>query len=303
MVIRAVVVGGTSGIGYAMACRVAATLPATSTVLISGRTKPANLPHANMEFRALDATSMRQIQSYTSTLKSSGSLQARLDYLIMTQGIMSTAPRTETPGEGIDRKMALHYYGKQLLIRELLPILSPSAKIIIVYDGWLGSPDKLLWEDLDLKHNYGLKKAADHCTTMNDAMVQYWAKTAQVQAQAELDTSSTPTPVVAEKRHFIHAYPGGVNTNILRDVVPSYLQGVVKALGNVLITSPEKCAERLLTGAEQRAKEGREEGRFWSNIGNKGELLKGKAVWTEEQLARVVEHTWALVDGALAAKG
>src|SRR3954451_20328262 len=116
MAIRALVVGGTNGIGYAMACRVAAEA-SSSAVIISGRTKPRDIPHANMEFRPLDATSMRQIKQYTDTFKS---IQGqKLDLLIMTQGIMTTAGRIETP-ESIDRKMALHYYGRQLLIRELI---------------------------------------------------------------------------------------------------------------------------------------------------------------------------------------
>ncbi|KAK0701252.1 hypothetical protein B0H67DRAFT_595689 [Lasiosphaeris hirsuta] len=282
--IRAVVVGGTSGIGYAMACRVAASSPPSSTILISGRTKPAALPHANMEFRALDATSMRAIKHYTDTIKSAS---PKLDLLIMTQGIMTTAGRTETP-EGIDAKMALHYYGKQLLVRELLPLLCPSARVIIVYDGWLGSPTKLVWDDLDLKTHFSLAKAADHCTSMTDGMVQYWATAGQSEGERE------------RRRHFVHAYPGGVNSNLLREIVPTYLQAAVKTVGKVVLTSPETCAERLLSGAELCADEGEKEERAWSNIDNKGRLLKNKAVWSDEQIRKVTSHTWGLIDAALA---
>ncbi|KAK0648411.1 hypothetical protein B0T16DRAFT_326586 [Cercophora newfieldiana] len=280
MTIRTLVVGGTSGIGYAMACRVAASSP--HTVLISGRTKPTNIPHSNIEFRAIDATSMRQIQRYTADLKSLTPPPA-LDLLIMSQGIMSTAPRTETPGEGIDRKMALHYYGKQLLIRELLPLMTPTARVVIVYDGWLGSPDKLLWDDLDLKTNYSLKASADHCTSMTDGMIQWWAQ-----------DGNSPKGM-----SFVHAYPGGVNTNLMRDVVPGFLQGAMKVAGNVLLTSPDKCAERLLEGAEKVA----EQGRRWSNIDNKGKLLGKKAVWSQEQMGKVAEHTWGLIGRALEGEG
>ncbi|KAK5658064.1 hypothetical protein OQA88_2620 [Cercophora sp. LCS_1] len=283
--LRAIVIGGTSGIGHAMACRLAATSPPASSIIISGRTCPSPLPHPEIiSFIPLDATSMRAIKSYTTSLASTHFSSSKIDMLIMTQGIMSTAPRTETP-ERIDRKMALHYYGKQLLIRELLPLLTPSARVVTVYDGWLGSPEKLIWDDLDLKRNYGLTKAADHCVSMTDGMVQYWA----TQGQTE-----------GGKRHFVHAYPGGVNTNLLREVVPEVLQGVVKAVGNVVLTSPETCAERLLAGVEARAEEGDREGRHWSNIDNKGRVVKGKAVWSPEQIDRVAKHTWELVDAALA---
>ncbi|KAK3933851.1 hypothetical protein QBC46DRAFT_430751 [Diplogelasinospora grovesii] len=301
MAIRAVVVGGTSGIGYAMACRVAAQAstnsspagsPAAGSVIISGRTKPTNIPHSNMEFRALDATSMRQIKQYTDALKSDLQPGQALDYLIMTQGIMTTAGRTETPEEGIDRKMALHYYGKQLLIRELLPALKEDAKIIIVFDGLLGSPSKLNWEDLDLKKTYGLSKAADHCMAMNDCMVQYWAATAAAAAAAQKKT---------QQQHFVHAWPGGVNTSLHREL-PWYLRPVARAALGLVGVSPDTCARNLLNGTAECAEAGGEEGRFWSNIDNKGRLIKNKAVWSEEQMRRVADHTWEIVDAAIITK-
>ena len=37
-----------------------------------------------------------------------------------------------------------------------------------VLDGTKGDPDKLFWNDLDLKSNYSIRNAATHCITMND---------------------------------------------------------------------------------------------------------------------------------------
>ncbi|KAK0642951.1 hypothetical protein B0T16DRAFT_414988 [Cercophora newfieldiana] len=286
MTFRAVVVGGTSGIGYAMACRLAeANRASPSSVTVVGRTKPATFPHANMEFRHLDASSMRGIKKFTDELKSSGS---KLDFLVMSQGILTMQGRTETP-EGIDVKMALHYYGKQLLIRELLPVMSDSGRVIIVLDGYLGDPSKLIWDDLDLQTNYSIKKAADHCISMNDAMVQFWANT-------------QPDAPACAKKHFVHAFPGGVNTPIFKSVIPTYLQYPVSLLAKWALTSPEKCAERLLDGTEQQVKECAEQGRFWSNIDNKGNPVKNKAIWTEDQLEKVSKHTWEVIDAVLAVK-
>ncbi|KAK5937516.1 hypothetical protein PMZ80_010136 [Knufia obscura] len=284
MTLRALVVGGTSGIGYAMACRLAAETH-SATVTISGRTKPQNLP-PNITFRPLEATSMRQIKAYTDTLKATLPPSQKLDYLIMTQGIMSTAPRTETP-EGIDRKMALHFYGKQHLIRELLPALSDTAKVIIVYDGKFGDAEKLVWEDLELKEHFSLGRAANHCMAMCDGMVQWWAARQGDGADSE-----------GMKRHFVHAWPGGVDTGLLREL-PGYLQPVVKGLGGLLLTSPGVCAERLLNGVDGCALVGEQEGRFWSNIDNKGRLIAKKTVWSEERMNKVAEHTWGLIDRAL----
>ncbi|KAK5061417.1 hypothetical protein LTR84_007960 [Exophiala bonariae] len=275
----AIVVGGTNGIGYGMACRVAAEVK-SSTVIISGRTKPKNIPHANMEFRPLDATSMRQIKQYTDTFKAAQ--EQKLDLLIMTQGIMTTAGRTETP-EGIDRRMALHYYGKQLLIRELLPVLKEDAKVIIVFDSINGNPTKLDWDDLDLKKHFSLARAANHCMVMNDAMVQYWVAEQKKQGTA--------------KRHFIHAWPGLVNTSLAREL-PWYLRPLMNGLGSVVGVSPDTCAERLLNGVTQQVTTGDQEGRFWSYINHKGQPVAKKAVLPEEQLNKVAEHTWRLVDRA-----
>jgi NAD(P)-dependent dehydrogenase (short-subunit alcohol dehydrogenase family) len=280
MAIRAIVVGGTNGIGYGMACRVAAEVK-SSTVIISGRTKPQHIPHANMEFRPLDATSMRQIKHYTDTFKSAQ--EQKLDLLIMTQGIMTVAGRTETP-EGIDRKMALHYYGKQLLIRELLPALKENAKVIIVFDGVYGNPTKLDWEDLDLKKHFSLGKSANHCMVMNDAMIQFHAAEQQRQG--------------ANNRHFVHAWPGAVNSNLFKEL-PWFLQPLLRVAGSLVGVSTDTCAERLLDGVSQCAAAGKEEGRFWSNIDNKGRLVAKKTIWTEAQMKTVADHTWELVDRAI----
>lgn len=281
MSVRALVVGGTNGIGYAMACRVAAETPSAS-VIISGRNKPQNIPHLNMQFRPLDASSMREIKQYTDAFKSSEPDQ-KLDLLIMTQGILTMAGRTETQ-EGIDRKMALHYYGRQLLIRELLPVLKDNAKVIIVLDGTRGNPAQLDWDDLDLKKGYSLQSAASHCISMTNAMIQHFA-------QQQQQTGTT-------HRHFMHAYPGLVSSNIAT-TLPWYLRAPSRVMMRVVGVSPEACAEYLLNGISKVTEGGEKQARFWSNIDEKGREVASKAIWTEDQLKMVVNHTWDTIDGAI----
>ncbi|KAM6520140.1 hypothetical protein FALCPG4_013691 [Fusarium falciforme] len=69
MATRSLVVGGTGGIGYAIACQLAAA-STSSTVIISGRTEPKSLPHPNFEFRPLDASPMCSTMHYTEDYKS-----------------------------------------------------------------------------------------------------------------------------------------------------------------------------------------------------------------------------------------
>lgn len=275
---RALVVGGTSGIGYGIACRVALEAKA-STVIISGRTKPENIPHANIEFRKLDASSMRAIKTYTDAYKSAQEL--KLDLLVLTQGILSLAGRTETP-EGIDTKMALHYYGRQLLIRELLPVLRDDAKVVVVLDSLYGSPSKLNWDDLDLKTTFSVGNAANHCISMNDAMVQHYA------AQQKQ---------TGQRRHFVHANPGIVRSSLDRGL-PWYLRGPAQAASLLLGVSVETSGERLFRGTYECAALSEQQGKYYSYIDGKGKPVSGKAIWEDEQLQKVVDHTWKIVDGA-----
>ncbi|ETS80892.1 hypothetical protein PFICI_08421 [Pestalotiopsis fici W106-1] len=273
---RALVVGGTSGIGYGIACRIAQEAK-SATVIISGRTKPSDIPHANIEFRKLDASSMSAIKTYTDAYKSSQ--EPKLDLLVLTQGIMTMTGRAETP-EGIDRKMALHYYGRQQLIRELLPALQDDAKVLIVL-GTMGSPDNLNWTDLDLKSSFGVSAAAQHCMAMNDAMIQYYA-------EQQKQTGKT--------RHFVHASPGVVNTS-LGGELPWYLRGSARILSTLLGVSPQVCGERMLKGTYECATLSEKQGRYWSYMDSKGKPVKNKASWDDEQTQKVASHTWKLIDG------
>ncbi|KAI9896745.1 hypothetical protein N3K66_008917 [Trichothecium roseum] len=307
MTTRALVVGGTGGIGHAIAARLASD-PNTH-VTISGRTQPASMP-ANTSFLPLDASSMHAIRTYASNLKSQATTSTattstttaakennpatpqRLDYLVLTQGVFTLSSRTETPHEHMDNKMALHHYGRHLLIRELGPLLKPDAKILVVLDALRGDPRKLNWDDLDLKNTYSLANAMAHCLAMNDAMIQWHAS----RQQQQNTTSSSSGDV---RRHFVHAYPGTVNTGIGKNL-PWIARSAIGLLLPLVATSPEICAENLLAGTRASAAAGGETGRSWAYIDQKGREITGKPVWTEEQINRVAEHTWKITDEAIA---
>ena len=115
---RAVVVGGTSGIGHGIAMRLA---KANFGVTIVGRNAERGkeivaqltaLGGQSHEFMACDATLISNLRAFAGEYAKK---YPALDVLVETQGIASVEGRVET-AEGIDQKLALHYYGRMALI-------------------------------------------------------------------------------------------------------------------------------------------------------------------------------------------
>lgn len=93
----------------------------------------------------------------------------------MSQGYMTTAGRTETE-EGIDRKLAVHYYSRWAFINELMPALENAVndgeevKVYNVLAAGQGAEIDL--NDLGLKTTYSLVKAARQSPTYTDLMME-----------------------------------------------------------------------------------------------------------------------------------
>jgi NAD(P)-dependent dehydrogenase (short-subunit alcohol dehydrogenase family) len=122
-----VFVGGTSGIGEGLVRAFAQHTKGDADIVIVGRNReageailsslpipppPADPPRR--EFVQCDATLMRNVQTTTDDLSKR---LPRLNYLVVTTGILSLKGRDETD-EGIDRKLALHYYSRWKFINK-----------------------------------------------------------------------------------------------------------------------------------------------------------------------------------------
>ena len=124
-------VGGTAGIGEGIALFLA---KAHANVIIIGRNATAGdqivqemksiHPSGEYSFMSCDATLMKDIKNTCDRLIDKN---AKLDYLVLSQGIASMNGYTPTE-EGIDRKLALHYYGRMMFIRCLLPLLNKAVE-------------------------------------------------------------------------------------------------------------------------------------------------------------------------------
>ncbi|OQR80921.1 FabG domain-containing protein [Thraustotheca clavata] len=196
--LKAMVVGGTSGIGESIAMRLA---QAQFDVIIVGRNEnrgnavvqamQAKNPNGKYTFLPLDAQYIKNIQGLANKF-------TQLDRLVLTQGIATIQGRTET-SEGLDQKMALHFYSRMAFIQEFLPLLRTSQhnpKVLSVLSGGIHSPYAKFQEDPELKENYSLQNAADAAGFYNDLMLDAFSKDPANQAIA-----------------FGHSAPGFVATN------------------------------------------------------------------------------------------
>jgi len=172
----ALVGGATSGIGKGIAY-VLAGLNADVAVLARnerlGQEVVEDLrrinPNGTYEMLLCDASSMKSIQAACSDFNTKFS---KLNYLVMSQGIANLNGRTET-SEGIDTKMALHYYGRMNFINQLSPVLRKTAEteeVRVASVLGLGAPFIDL-KDLALKDSYSVYNAASATGLYNDLAV------------------------------------------------------------------------------------------------------------------------------------
>ena len=178
----AIFVGGTAGIGEAMARAFAAHTNGNSNIVIVGRNKDAatsilsSLPtpasSLARDFIQCDVTLMKNVQTITQEIVAK---YPKINYLILSPGYMTLAGRDETV-EGIDRKLAVLYYARWNFIRNLMPALQTAkdaneegAVVSVLGAGKGGSIDL---NDLGLKNTFSLTNAALATPTYTDLMLE-----------------------------------------------------------------------------------------------------------------------------------
>lgn len=126
----AVFVGGTSGIGAGMARAFAKHRNGDAHIILIGRNraaaeqviasfpKPAS-SDVQHEFVECDVTLMRNVRTVSAELVQR---LPKLNFLVLTPGMMTLQGRDDTD-EGIDRKLALHYYARWRFTYECVIIL------------------------------------------------------------------------------------------------------------------------------------------------------------------------------------
>jgi NAD(P)-dependent dehydrogenase (short-subunit alcohol dehydrogenase family) len=123
----AIIVGGASGIGQGIAEAFARYVQGNIIVIgdnsfaagpmLSKLTKLRDDTDAKHEFIQSDVTLMRNVRAVARQVLSR---EPKINFLVMAPGTMTARGREET-NEGIDKELALHYYSRWMLIRDLLP--------------------------------------------------------------------------------------------------------------------------------------------------------------------------------------
>ncbi|KAH7102225.1 NAD(P)-binding protein [Auriculariales sp. MPI-PUGE-AT-0066] len=276
----AVVVGGTSGCGAAVAEVLAQRTQGRAHIVLVGRNEAAakeviaRFPDgARGEFIACDVSSMRNVGVVTRQLSER---LGKINYLVLSQGILTMAGRTPTE-DGVDFKLALHYYSRFKFARDLAGLLEKAAaqgepaRVMTILDSKRGGP--IFPDDMTLERNFSLRNAANVGITYNNA------------AMVEL-----------AKRHpsvsFIHTYPGIVKTN-LSNGLPFFARHGLGVLGHLMGVQPIECGENMVYSLFD-PKLGKPGAYFRDNV---GEDVPRSSYLTPEVLQQVWDHSLSIVDG------
>jgi NAD(P)-dependent dehydrogenase (short-subunit alcohol dehydrogenase family) len=232
---KALVVGGTSGIGRGIARRLAV---AGADVTIAGRSEKrgdevlaemrsvATHKSQTFSFAKLDCFNMTEVQQFGTQR---GGAEP-LDYLVMTQGMATTQGYTPTESSGLDQKLTLHYFSRVSLARSLVPALEQAKdpRVLSVLSAGVHGAYSHYAEDFDLSGGtYSIKNAADAAGFYNDIA---------------LDMLSREHTKVS----FVHAAPGFVATNWGTEM-PFVIRKLVRCL-QVFGRSKEDCGEYMFKG-------------------------------------------------------
>ncbi|KAK6509825.1 hypothetical protein TWF481_004554 [Arthrobotrys musiformis] len=219
----ALFVGATSGIGEHTLRTFYQTAPSPRVYFV-GRSqasadriisdlRPLN-PDGHLEFIQADASLIKNVDEVSRKLLEK---EKELNVLVMTQGYLTSEGRVET-AEGLDAKLSLNYFSRARFIQNLLPSLSAAARsspfgarVLSVLSAGNGEGN-LNFDDFELKKTFSLRNAGLMATTSNSALAKYLAQ---------------EHPNIA----FIHAFPGGVDTNILEAAhFPSFVKTTARLL-------------------------------------------------------------------------
>lgn len=206
------------------------------------------------------------------------------------------AGRTETT-EGIDNKMAVHYYGRMMMIRQLSDRLKLTAvqpenhdvRVLNIFSGGVHQAYTDL-EDLDLKKNFTLQNAANACGFYSDLSLDELSRDDAYLHNIPMNSMEGKKRGIS----YIHAAPGFVKTTWGKDL-PFYFSVPIK-IAQIFAKSPEQCGDTLIMNgilAPERQGQGFH---IMNADGTEGKVTQAHSAEIRE---KVWAHTNVILDRAL----
>lgn len=154
---RAVLTGGSDGIGLRIATRLAA---AGADVVLPVRnlrkgeaavaTIRATVPAATVSLHQMDLASLESVTSFGETLRSEGD---PIHLLINNAGVM-TPPERQTTVDGFELQLGTNHLGHVALVRHLLPLLRAGHAHVTSQVSVAANQGAINWADLNWERSY-----------------------------------------------------------------------------------------------------------------------------------------------------
>lgn len=155
--VRAVLTGGSDGIGLGIATRLAAA-GADLVLPVRNRTKGAAAierireaaPAATVSLRDLDLSSLDSVAALADTLREEG---RPIGILINNAGVM-TPPERRTTADGFELQFGSNHLGHFALVGRLLPLLREGRARVTSQVSIAANRGSVLWDDLNGERSY-----------------------------------------------------------------------------------------------------------------------------------------------------
>jgi len=268
---RALVVGGTSGIGQGIALALARR---DYEVVIAGRSAERGdeivqqlsaLSSKEHRFQRVNAFDLNSVKELANEHK------GKVDLLVMTQGMATMQGYTPTVN-GIDQKLQLHYFSRIYLAKLMAPHMKEGSRVLTVLSAGIHNKYKNVEEDFELKDHYSIQNAADAAGYYTDAGFERLSQ-------------EYPNLVIA------HAAPGFVNTNWGTEM-PWMVRMAIRPLQSLFGTSLDQCCETLARGCLDLPTKG------YFLIDQKGGIIENGIKHTSAERDVIWEKTMQLLPDA-----
>jgi NAD(P)-dependent dehydrogenase (short-subunit alcohol dehydrogenase family) len=154
---RAVVTGGSDGLGLRLVTRLAAA-GAEVVLPVRNRTKGEaalagvrrEVPGARLSLRDLDLSSLGSVAALGETLVAEGE---PVHLLVNNAGVM-TPPERQTTVDGHELQWGTNHLGHAALVHHLLPLLREGRARVVSQVSVAAASGEIVWDDLDAERSY-----------------------------------------------------------------------------------------------------------------------------------------------------